>query len=70
VDLHWSRTDHAIAVLRGAYERDPDGALAPEVLYRLGIAVYLKTRSDPEMYKVWDVLRKRFPDSIWAARVP
>jgi tetratricopeptide (TPR) repeat protein len=70
VDLHWSRTDHAIELLRGAYERDPDGALAPEVLYRLGIAVYLKTRSDPEMYKVWDILRARFPDSIWAARVP
>ncbi|MDI3340078.1 MAG: thioredoxin family protein [Sphaerobacter sp.] len=70
VGLHWSRTDQAIALLRGAYERDPDGPLAPEVLYRWGMAVYLKTQSDPEMYRVWDVLRERFPHSIWAARVP
>lgn len=70
VDLYWSRVDHAIALLRGAYERDPDGALAPETLYRWGIAVYLKTRLDERMYAVWDVLRARFPASIWAARVP
>ncbi|HET9015450.1 MAG TPA: hypothetical protein VFN57_07630 [Thermomicrobiaceae bacterium] len=70
VDLRWSRTDHAIALLRGAVERDPDGLLAPEVLYHWGIAVYLKTHSNPEMYRVWDVLRERFPDSIWSARVP
>ncbi|MBX6341907.1 MAG: thioredoxin family protein [Thermomicrobiaceae bacterium] len=70
VDLHWSRTDHAIDLLRGAYERDPDGALAPEVLYWWGIAVYLKTHSNDAMYRVWDRLRERFPDSIWAARVP
>lgn len=70
VDLAWSRTDHAIALLRGAYERDPDGAFAPEVLYRWGIAVYLKTRDDAPMYQIWDILRARFPESIWAARVP
>lgn len=70
VDVRWSRPDHAIHLLRGAYERDPDGALAPEVLYRWGIAVYLKTHSNDAMYAVWDVLRERFPDSVWAARVP
>jgi hypothetical protein len=70
VDLHWSRTDHGIALLRGAVERDPDGLLAPEALYWWGIAVYLKTHSNDEMYRVWDVLRERFPNSIWTQRVP
>ena len=70
VDLRWSRADHAIDLLRGTYERDPDGLLAPEVLYHWGIAVYLKTHSNDEMYRVWDVLRERFPNSIWSARVP
>lgn len=70
VDLHWSRPDHAIELLRGAYERDPDSLLAPEALYWWGIAVYLRTHSNDEMYRVWNVLRERFPDSIWAQRVP
>lgn len=70
VDLRWSRTDHALALLSGAYERDPDNLLAPEVLYWWGVAVYLKTRSNAKMYEVWDVLRERFPDSIWTQRVP
>ncbi len=70
VDLHWSRTDHAISLLRETFERDPDGLLAPEALYWWGIAVYLKTHSNDEMYAVWNVLRERFPDSIWTQRVP
>jgi len=70
VDLHWSRVDHAIDLLSASYERDPDSLLAPELLYWWGIAVYLKTHSDPEMYRIWDVLRERFPDSIWTQRVP
>ncbi len=70
VDLHWSRTDHAISLLRETFERDPEGLLAPEALYWWGIAVYLKTHSNDEMYQVWDVLRERFPDSIWTQRVP
>jgi hypothetical protein len=70
VDLRWSRTDQAIARLQDSYERTPDSILAPELLYWWGMAVYLKTRSNPEMYAVWDILLDRFPDSIWAARVP
>lgn len=70
VDLRWSRTDHAIELLARAFERDPAGPLAAEALYRRGIAVYLKTRSDDAMYAIWDDLRERFPESIWAQRVP
>ncbi len=47
--------------MRETFERDPEGLLAPEALYWWGIAVYLKTHSNDEMYQVWDVLRERFP---------
>jgi tetratricopeptide (TPR) repeat protein len=70
LDLRWSRTQRAIELLARAYERDPDGPLAAEALYRRGIAVYLLTHSNEQMYAIWDILRERLPDSIWAARVP
>lgn len=70
VDLRWTRMDAAIERLQSAFERDPEGKLADEVLYWWGIAVYLKTRSNDEMYRIWDDLRQRFPDSVWSARVP
>jgi hypothetical protein len=70
VDLRWTRTDQAIDRLKAALERDPDGPLADEVMYWWGIAVYLKTRSNPQMYEIWDRMREKFPDSIWSARVP
>jgi tetratricopeptide (TPR) repeat protein len=70
VDLRWTRTDQAIERLKAAYERDPSGLLADEILYWWGIAVFLKTRSNPQMYEIWDRLREQFPDSIWSARVP
>lgn len=70
VDMRWTRFNTAIDRLRTAFERDPEGKLADEVMYWWGIAVYLKTRSNDEMYRVWDDLRERFPDSIWTARVP
>jgi hypothetical protein len=70
VDLRWTRTDVAIERLKSSFERDPDGKLADEVMYWWGIALYLKTHSNDEMYRIWDDLRERFPDSIWSARVP
>jgi hypothetical protein len=70
VDLRWTRADAAIERLLAAFERDPEGKLADEVMYWWGIATYLKTHSNDEMYRVWDDLRERFPDSIWTARVP
>ena len=70
VGLRWSRNDQAIELLTRAYENDPDGPFAAEALYRRGIATYLKTHSNPQMYAIWDVLRERFPESVWAQRVP
>ena len=70
VDMRWSRTDHAIDLMRNAYEREPEGILAPEVLYWWGVGLYLKSQSHEQVYEIWDILRYRFPDSIWAAYVP
>lgn len=70
VALRWNRPQQAIDLLAAGYERDPDGPFAAEALYRRGIATYLLTHSNPEMYAVWDVLRERFPESEWAMRVP
>lgn len=70
VALRWSQTQRAIDLLRTAWQENPAGPLAAEALYRLGIATYLLTRSNAAMYEVWDQLRDRFPDSIWARRIP
>jgi len=70
VRLRWGEYDRAIALLAAVTERNPDAPFAPEALYRRGIAVYLKSRSNDEMYAVWQQLLDRFPDSIWARRVP
>ena len=70
VDLRWSRTEHAIELFQRAAQRDPTSPFAAEALYRLGIATYLLTHSNPAMYAVWDELRERFPDSAWAQRIP
>jgi hypothetical protein len=70
VRLRWGEYDQAIALLAAVTERNPAAPLAPEAVYRRGIAVYLKTRSNDAMYAVWKDLLKRFPDSIWAHRVP
>jgi hypothetical protein len=70
VALRWNQTQRAIDLLRGAWQADPDGALADEALYRLGIATFLLTHSDAAMYEVWDLLRERYPASIWSRRIP
>jgi hypothetical protein len=70
VDLRWTRMDAAIERLNSAFERDPDGKLADEVLYWLGIATYLKTHSNDDMYRIWHRLQELFPDSIWSTRIP
>ena len=70
VALRWNRPQQAIDRLRAAYERDPNGPLAAETLYRRGIATYLLTHSNPELYAIWNLLRERFPESEWSARVP
>ena len=68
--LRWSKTERAITLLEQAEVRGPTGPFAAEAIYRRGIATYLLTHSNDAMYAVWQGLLDRFPESIWAQRVP
>ena len=69
--MRWREYDTAIARLSDAERRDPDGPLAPEALYWLGTAAYFQAGNDSRASKaIWRDLVARFPDSIWAKRVP
>jgi hypothetical protein len=68
--LRWGEYDRATALLAAVTERNPDGPFAPEAIYRRGIVRYLETRSNDEMYAIWREIEERFPDSIWARRIP
>ena len=61
----------AEAVLATALARRPDGPLHPELLYWHAIAGYVRGHHDGEWRdRVWADLLRRYPDSIWAHRVP
>jgi MoxR-like ATPase len=61
----------AEAVLETALSRRPDGPLHPELVYWLAIAGYFRGHHDGEIRdRVWGELRRRYPDSAWAHRVP
>jgi hypothetical protein len=67
--LAWARYDEAAAHLESVAE-DGASALAPEALYWLGIAQYLKERKRVPMMQSWNLLREMYGTSIWAARIP
>jgi len=67
--IAWARYDEA-AIHLAAVADDRASALAPEALYWLGIAWYLKERKRAPMMWAWDRLRQEHPASIWAARIP
>ncbi|HEU4323412.1 MAG TPA: hypothetical protein VFS21_09735 [Roseiflexaceae bacterium] len=66
--MAWSRYDEAAAHLAAA--ADAGGPLAPEALYWHGAARYLQHRSRAVLMQSWGPLRERYPDSVWAARIP
>ncbi len=68
--LRWAEHDRAIALLAAVTDRRSNAPLAPEAIYWRGIATYLKTHDSPAMYAVWAEIQERFPDSIWARRIP
>ena len=68
--LRWAEYDRAIALLASVPIRHADGPLAPEAIYWHGIAVYLTTHDNDAMYAVWQAILDRYPDSIWARRIP
>ena len=70
VRLRWAEYERAAALLRAVTDRNADAPSAPEAIYWRGIAGYLKRRSTAELDEVWGELRERFPDSIWAHRIP
>ena len=58
-------------VLADALGRRDDGPLHPELLYWHAIAGYFRGDHDGEFRdRVWGDLLRRYPDSIWAHRVP
>lgn len=66
-------SSHARAetVLTEALGRREDGPYHPELLYWLAIAGYFRGKLDGEFRdRVWSELRERYPDSVWAHRVP
>jgi hypothetical protein len=68
--LRWAEYDHAIELLAAVTDRQPDGVFAAEAIYWRGITTYLKTHNNDEMYRVWQEILDRFPESVWAKRVP
>ena len=68
--LRWGEYDRAMDLLATVPTRHPDGPLAPEAIYWRGIAAYLKTHSNDELDAIWAEIRERWPDSIWARRIP
>jgi hypothetical protein len=63
--------DRAVEVLAAALARREDGPYHPELLYWHAIAGYFRDDHDDVFRdRVWAELRHRYPDSVWARRVP
>ena len=67
--LAWAGYDAAAALLAPVAD-NAASALAAEALYWLGVARYLKERRRAPMMEAWTRLRERYPDSVWATRIP
>jgi hypothetical protein len=66
-----SSRERAVAVLATALRRREDGPYHPELLYWHAIAGYFRNEHDDAFRdRVWAELRHRYPDSVWARRVP
>ncbi|MGC4106697.1 MAG: thioredoxin family protein [Thermomicrobiales bacterium] len=72
VAMRWQGYNDAITLLEGLERRSPEGPLTAEAAYWRGIAAYFKAgKSSRAAHAVWDVdLLPRFPESIWAKRIP
>jgi hypothetical protein len=67
--IAWMRYDQAATHFEAA-AAGTSNQLAPEALYWLGVAWYLKERRRAPMLQAWNRLRQEHPASIWAARIP
>lgn len=71
VDMRWKEYDRAISLLAGLEYRSPHGPLTAEAIYWRGIAAYFRDgHSATSAHAEWEELLDRFPDSIWAKRIP
>lgn len=71
VAMRWKESDRSIAAFRRVEERHPDGPLTAEAIYWRGMATYFRDGNSPKAAKqVWQEIKERFPDSIWALRQP
>jgi len=66
-----SSRQRAVTVLAEALQRRDDGPYHPELLYWHAIAGYFLQEHDEAFRdRVWAELRHRYPESVWARRVP
>jgi len=71
VGMRWREYDQAIDRLQDVVERSPNGPLTDEAIYWRGIAAYFRDgKSSRPARAEWRELLERFPDSIWAIRIP
>jgi hypothetical protein len=71
VSMRWKGYEEAIVLLNGLNRRSPDGPLTAEAIYWRGIAAYFRDgHSSRSAHVEWDELLNRFPDSVWAKRIP
>ena len=69
--MRWRGYEEAIALLAGLEYRSPNSVLMPEAIYWRGIAAYFRDgRSSTSAKAEWAELLSRFPNTIWAKRVP
>lgn len=69
--MRWRGYEEAIALLAALEYRSPNSVLMPEAIYWRGIAAYFRDgRSSTSAKAEWAELLSRFPDTIWAKRVP
>ena len=69
--MRWKGYDKAIGLFTSVQERTPDGPLTAEAIYWRGIAAYFRDGTSPaSAHSEWTELLERFPDTIWAKRIP
>lgn len=69
--MRWKGYDKAINLFTAVQQRTPDGPLTAEAIYWRGIAAYFRDGKSPTSANAeWAELLERFPDTIWAKRVP
>lgn len=71
VAMRWKEFDRAIDRFLDVENRRPEGPMTAEAIYWRGMAAYFRDgKSSASAKQVWEEIKQRFPDSIWALRQP